>query len=142
MVFALSSLRLIYWFIKTVFKKKLYLLFFALFTVFLFVAPFVGLAGDAFGDPPEIVENVLFGNLIIPTFIEFVFVRILKVLWQIFVGVAIVMFTVAAGLFLSAQGNPEDIKKAQKAFLWGVVGMIVGLLAFIIHNIVRGILGL
>lgn len=118
-------------------KRNLYSPFFVLLLALLFVAPFVGLAGDVFGDPPAIVEQnvdpLLFGNLL---------VEILRPVWQIFVGVAIIMFMVAGGLFLSAQGNPEDTKKAQKAFLWGVVGMIVGLLAFIIHNIVRGILGL
>ena len=58
----------------------------------------------------------------------------------IFGGVAVIMFVVAGVLFLSAQGEPEKLKQARAAGIWGVAGVIVGILAFSIIAVVISIL--
>jgi len=58
----------------------------------------------------------------------------------IFGGVAVICFLVAGVLFLTAQGEPEKVKTARAAFIWGVAGVIVGILAFSIIAIMVNIL--
>lgn len=58
----------------------------------------------------------------------------------IFGGVAVISFVIAGILFLTSNGEPEKIKQARAAVVWGVAGVIVGILAFSIIAIVVGIL--
>lgn len=58
-------------------------------------------------------------------------------LWSLFIAFAIIMFIVAGFQFLSAQGEPDNLSKARKSVLWGVVGVVMGFLAFLIPFIVR-----
>jgi hypothetical protein len=67
---------------------------------------------------------------------------ILNFIWPIFVGFAVIMFIVAAFLFLSANGDPGKIGTARQAVLWGIVGVVIGVLAFSIPFVVRNTLGL
>ena len=48
----------------------------------------------------------------------------------VFGAIAVIMFIMAGVLFLTAQGAPEKVQQARQAFLWGVAGVIVGILAF------------
>jgi hypothetical protein len=57
--------------------------------------------------------------------------------WTIFGAVAVIAFVVAGILFLTAAGNPEKIQQARNAFLWGVAGVVVGILAYSIISIVQ-----
>lgn len=57
--------------------------------------------------------------------------------WMIFGAVAVVCFIIAGILFLTAAGNPEKIVQARNAFLWGVAGVVVGILAYSIITIVQ-----
>ena len=50
--------------------------------------------------------------------------------------IAVIMFVAAGILFLTAQGAPEKLKEARAAVLWGVVGVVVGIIAFTIIRIV------
>lgn len=59
----------------------------------------------------------------------------------VFSGIAVVMFVAAGVLFLTAGGEAEKITRARSAFVWGVAGVIVGILAFSIIGIVTNILG-
>ena len=93
--------------------------------------PYIGLAVN-FGTPPTQQDN-----LDIPILLN----RILGIIWPVFMGFAIIMFIVAGFLFLKAEGEPAEIKTAQKALLWGVVGIIVGILSFSIPFIIRSLLG-
>ncbi len=61
-------------------------------------------------------------------------------LWTIFGGLALVMFVIAGIMFLTAQGDPEKVKNARNAFLWGVVGIVVAILAYSIVSIVENVL--
>ena len=57
--------------------------------------------------------------------------------WMIFGAVAVIAFVIAGILFLTAAGNPEKIVQARNAFLWGVAGVVVGILAYSIITIVQ-----
>jgi hypothetical protein len=61
-------------------------------------------------------------------------------LWTIFGAVAVVMFVVAGILFLTASGDPEKIKSARNAAIWGVAGVVVGIMAYSIIEIVSSML--
>lgn len=61
-------------------------------------------------------------------------------LWSIFGAIVVFAFIYSAILFLSASGDATKIQKAKSSFLWGVVGVAVGILAYSIINIVGDIL--
>ena len=73
----------------------------------------------------------------VPTLVN----RILTPVWQIFIGLAVLMIIVAGILFLTANGQPEKITTARTALLWGIMGIAVGVLAFSITTIVRVAVG-
>jgi hypothetical protein len=58
----------------------------------------------------------------------------------IFGAVAVISFVIAGILFLTANGEPEKIKTARSAVIWGIAGVVVGILAFSIIAIVISIL--
>jgi len=58
----------------------------------------------------------------------------------IFGAVAVIAFIIAGILFLTSQGDAEKIKQARQAVIWGVVGVIVGILAFSIIAIISSVL--
>jgi len=58
-------------------------------------------------------------------------------LWTIFGGIAVVMFVVAGILFLTAGGSPDKVATARNAAIWGVAGVIVGIMAYSIIEIVE-----
>lgn len=66
---------------------------------------------------------------------------IFSILWPVAVAFFIVMFVIAAFQFFTAQGDPEKIKSARNFVIWGVVGVVVALLAWSIPFIVRNTLG-
>lgn len=66
---------------------------------------------------------------------------IINQVWIVFTIIAVIMFVVAGILFLTSRGEPENITKARSAFLWGVAGVVVGVLAYTIIALVRGALG-
>lgn len=66
---------------------------------------------------------------------------VLGKIWVLFVGLAVVMFLYAGVLFLTAGGAPEKIATARQAFLWGVVGIVVGIISYSIILIVGSLIG-
>lgn len=58
-------------------------------------------------------------------------------LWVVFGLIALIAFVIAGILFLTAAGDPEKIKNARNAFLWGVVGIVVGIVAYSIVTIIE-----
>ncbi len=58
----------------------------------------------------------------------------------VFGAVAVIMFIIAGVLFMTAQGQPEKVQTARQAFLWGVAGVIVGILAFSIIAVVGSVI--
>lgn len=68
--------------------------------------------------------------------------NIIDAIWKIFVALIVIVFLYAGFLFLIAGGNPEKIGKAKSAALWGIVGVIVGILSFVISKIIIDVLDL
>lgn len=66
--------------------------------------------------------------------------KIGRAAWSVFGIVALICFIVAGILFLTAAGNPEKIQQARNAFLWGVAGVVVGILAYSIIKIIENFL--
>ncbi len=100
-------------------------------TAVLLAMPLVSLAFTP-GNIPNAVPS-----LNISTLIDVIF----SIIWPVVVAFAIIMFILAAFMFFNAQGDPEKVASARNAVLWGVVGMVVALLAFSIPFIVRNTIG-
>jgi hypothetical protein len=62
-------------------------------------------------------------------------------LWIVFGGIAVICFVVAGILFLTAGGAPEKVTAARSAFIWGIAGVVVGILAYSIVAIVTSVMG-
>ncbi len=54
-----------------------------------------------------------------------------------FLGVAVVCFIVAGIQFLTSRGDPEKLASARSAALWGVAGVVIGVIAPGIINFVK-----
>ncbi len=61
-----------------------------------------------------------------------------RFVWVVFGLIVTISFIIAAVLFLTAGGDPDKVVKARTAFLWGVAGVVVGILAFSILKIIEG----
>ncbi|MFA4820187.1 MAG: hypothetical protein WC613_04490 [Candidatus Aenigmatarchaeota archaeon] len=67
--------------------------------------------------------------------------KIESIVWMGFGLIAVIAFVVAGILFLTAGGAAEKIQAARSAFLWGIAGVVVGIVAFSIIAIVGSGLG-
>ncbi|GEM_PF-1634771 len=67
--------------------------------------------------------------------------KIQTIVWMGFGLIAVISFVVAGILFLTAGGAAEKIQAARGAFLWGVAGVVVGIVAFSIVAIIGSGLG-
>lgn len=90
----------------------------------------------------------LLGILALPVFVSAVsnindLMRaiVYDVVWVVFVGIVVICFVYAGVLFLSAYGDPGKLQKARSAFLWGVVGVIVGIVAYSAVTLISNIIG-
>lgn len=68
-------------------------------------------------------------------------VGIVNAVWIFFTVVATIALVFAGILFLTAFGDPKKLAIARSAFLWGIVGIIVALLAYGAINLVKSIIG-
>ena len=66
--------------------------------------------------------------------------KIAQASWVIFGIIAVVCFVIAGILFLTSRGNTEQLTAARSAFIWGVAGVVVGIIAFSIINIVMALI--
>jgi hypothetical protein len=57
-------------------------------------------------------------------------------MWVIFGAIAVISFVVAGILFLTAGGAPEKVQAARAAAIWGIAGVVVGILAYSILAII------
>ncbi len=95
------------------------------------VSPMATLAAITSGPTPGIVS--LDANGIVNVVLNFI--------WPFFMGFAVLMFLIAGFSFLIARGDPTKVETARQAVLWGIVGVVIGLLAFSIPFIVRNTIG-
>ena len=65
---------------------------------------------------------------------------VLGKIWIVFAAIAVVAFLTAGILFLTANGSADKIATARQAFLWGVVGVVVGIIAYSIISIVGSLI--
>lgn len=72
--------------------------------------------------------------------IQSLLVALLTVIWQVFAAIVVVCFIVSGVLFLTAQGDPGKLQKARSALIFGIVGIVVGILAFSIIGIITNVL--
>jgi|GEM_PF-4135544 len=96
-----------------------------LFIGFLLAIPFAAAAAIPF---PPLVPRILD--------LSFIGLTLINIVWVVFITASTISFIYAGMLFLS--GEPAKISQAKKLLLWGIVGVIVGLLSasipFIIAN--------
>ena len=59
-----------------------------------------------------------------------------RVIWIVFGLIVVISFVTAGILFLTAGGAPEKVQAARSAFIWGIVGVVVGIVAYSIIAIV------
>lgn len=72
----------------------------------------------AFAQPNAIIDNLR----------QLVVVK--KPIWVASGLIALIAFVVASILFFLAAGNSEKIAQAKTVFLWGIVGVVVGIVAY------------
>jgi hypothetical protein len=76
------------------------------------------------------------------TWVNDVILRLLTVvIYPLFAGLVVIMSIYAGIMFLTARGDPGKLKTAQTTFIWIVIGITVGLLAYVIIGLVRNIIG-
>lgn len=93
------------------------------------ISPVMALAQIG-GTPPTIsLDLTALGN------------KIASTMWIVFTILAVIMFVVAGIQFLTAQGDPEKVQAARGSLIWGVVGVVVAILAFTIITIVKSAIG-
>ena len=66
--------------------------------------------------------------------------KITNAVWIVFTVLVVICFVIAGILFLTAAGSAEKIQQARNAFMWGVVGVVVGILAYTMITVVTSIL--
>ena len=77
------------------------------------------------------------------TWLNTLFTNVLnKLVWPIFLGLAILMFIYAGYLYLTAQGEGSKIATANKTVIFAVIGIAVAIVAFSAVNIIKGIIGI
>lgn len=82
-------------------------------------------------DPSSVAEPG--GNI---SNVSIVIQKILTPLWQIFVGLSVIMIIVAGFLFLTSGGSPEKVATARAAALWSIAGIVVAILAYSVPGII------
>jgi FtsH-binding integral membrane protein len=90
----------------------------------------------AFAQEPAVHTEPYNANLIAK-----IMLNLLTPVWQFFAGIAIIMFVVAGILFVTSSGDPGKLTTARQAVIWGVVGIIVAILAFSVLTIVGRAVG-
>ena len=56
--------------------------------------------------------------------------------WIVFAAVAVICFLVSGIMFLTAEGDAAKIKTARSSFIWGIAGVVVGIISYSIISIV------
>ncbi len=65
---------------------------------------------------------------------------IFGIIWPIAVGFFVIMFIIAAFRFGTAGADATKVSEARNYVIWGVVGVLVALLAFSLPFVVRNLL--
>lgn len=98
--------------------------------IFLFFTPFL-----AFADSIQLTNHLKFSSL------EGFLSGIIGIIMVIAVPIIIFFFIFSGFSYLTAGGNPEEIKKATKMFTYTVIGAILILGAYAIRDIIANLVG-
>lgn len=98
----------------------------------LLALPFLAMAIQIPGEPG--VTNISLGQLITAAFANFI--------WPLFFALIVVYILIIAFLFISAQGDPTKLQTARQALLWGIIGIVVFVLAYSLITIVKSTFGI
>jgi len=114
-------------------------LFSILFGLSLVLTPVVAIAqGSGFGSGGSTgTEGFALENPLAVDSLEQFLSEILKFIVRLGTIVVIVMIVVVGFMFVSARGNPEEIKKAREALLWTLVGAVILIGAEILANAIK-----
>ncbi len=63
------------------------------------------------------------------------------VVWPVLFGAVTIMFIYAGILFAASVGDPSKITSAKNALLFAVIGLLVGVIAFLLPGILKDIIG-
>lgn len=66
---------------------------------------------------------------------------ILSAIWKIFMVVAVIGIVMSGVLFLTAQGDAKKLQTARQALLWGIIGVVVGIVAYSMVGIISRTIG-
>ena len=66
--------------------------------------------------------------------------RVQDIFFAIFDGLIVIMVVWAAFLYVTARGEPSKVSSANKALIWALVGVAVGILANAVSGIVNWLL--
>ena len=77
-----------------------------------------------------VLSNAQYGGMAPVPNLAILGANIARAVWVVFTVIVIIAFISSGILFLTAQGDPEKIKKARLALIWGVAGVVVGILAY------------
>lgn len=80
------------------------------------------------------------GSISDPQQILTILTTIVKYTYTIFFIVAIIFIIIAAFSFLTAQGDPEAIKKARAQILWACVAIAIALISMGAAQIIQGLM--
>lgn len=99
-------------------------------TTTLLALPLITLGFDT-GEVPTPIMDLSISGLIDVVF---------GIIWPIFIAFSIVMFIIAAFLFFTAQGDPDKVAQARQFVIWGVVGIVVAVIAFSIPFVIKSLI--
>jgi len=86
------------------------------------LAQMEGTAPGGYGTPPSSAQALIHS--------------IENLVGLVFGAIAVIMFVVSGIYFLTSGGQPEKVQTARQALIWGVAGVVVGLIAFSIVAII------
>ena len=67
---------------------------------------------------------------------------IILILWPLIAAATVITFFVAAFFFVTSNGDPDKVATARQAMIYGIVGVIVSIVAISIPTIVKTLSGL
>lgn len=104
----------------------------------------VGPVGDAFCAPLRCVNNVCQGTLEggpeSAADVYAIFGRVANLFFVFFIALSVLLFIWAGFLFVSGGGDPKKIQEAKDRIVWGVIGLVVAMLAAFVPSLVQDLL--
>lgn len=87
------------------------------------------------------LPNIIYAQLTLTGIVSNVMNTAVTIIGIIAGGFIVIMFVIAGFKYLTAQGNMQQVKEANNAVIWGLVGTAVVVLAMFIQGLVANQLG-